>query len=432
MDKHFSDFGTKLNTRSGILQLMDDLGKPLPQGIEPLPLGGGNPARIAAVEQAYRQQMEALLADGDAFEVAIARYDAPQGRMVFVQAVAKFLSDTYGWPVTAANVAITNGSQSAMFSLFNLFGGTRDGQLHTILFPLMPEYVGYADQGVEKGMCVGIPSICTNLSEHEFKYSIDFPAVTAYLDSHPEVAAMCVSRPTNPSGNVITDTELAHLVSLAHGHGIPLLLDNAYGLPFPDIVFTDDATPFWNEDVVLSMSLSKIGLPALRTGIVVAREEIVTALSNINAIAALTPGSMGQVLAGNLIASGEMVRLATQEVMPFYRQRAQQVRQWIDLEFTGTNYMYHRIEGAIFCWLYLPDLDMSTCEFYKILKDRGVVTVPGEYSFFGYPGQAEGSPYPHPHQSSCLRLNYSAPQDIVRRGIAIIAEEYRRHQRIHG
>ena len=42
----FSDFGKKLTSRSGILLLMDDLGKPLPPGVKPYPLGGGNPARI--------------------------------------------------------------------------------------------------------------------------------------------------------------------------------------------------------------------------------------------------------------------------------------------------------------------------------------------------------------------------------------------------
>ena len=42
----FTDFGTKLSSHSGILQLMDDIGRPLPAGIKARPLGGGNPARV--------------------------------------------------------------------------------------------------------------------------------------------------------------------------------------------------------------------------------------------------------------------------------------------------------------------------------------------------------------------------------------------------
>ncbi len=47
---------------------------------------------------------------------------------------------------------------------------------------------------------------------------------------------ICVSRPTNPTGNVITDEELLKLDAL-NQHGIPLVIDNAYGVPFPGIIF---------------------------------------------------------------------------------------------------------------------------------------------------------------------------------------------------
>lgn len=43
---------------------------------------------------------------------------------------------------------------------------------------------------------------------------------------------ICVSWPTNPTGNVITDEELLKLDALANQHGIPLVIDNAYGVPF--------------------------------------------------------------------------------------------------------------------------------------------------------------------------------------------------------
>lgn len=422
-----SDFGKKLTSRSGILQLMDDLGKPLPPGVEPFPLGGGNPARVPEVEQAYRREMEALLSDGDAFEDAVAHYDAPQGRMTFVDAVATYLSEKYGWPITSENVAVTNGSQSAMFYLFNLFSGSFAGQRKTLLFPLMPEYVGYADQGIEAGTFVSVPSRCIYFDDHTFKYTIDFPLLESYLSEHPEVGAICVSRPTNPSGNVITDMEISRLTALAHQYRIPLVVDNAYGLPFPDIVFTEDATPVWNEDIVLSMSLSKIGLPAIRTGIIIAKADIVSALSNLNAIVALAAGSLGQVLAERLIRSGELVDLARNAVQPYYRKKADMAQGWIREFFEGTEYHFHRIEGSIFCWLYLPKLDIPAVEFYEVLKTDGVVTVPGEYSFFGHPDQLEGKPYPHDHYDKCLRLNYSAPDGKVREGLRRIAERYREH-----
>ena len=424
----FSDFGTKLNTHSGILQLMDDLGKPLPKGIPSYQLGGGNPARISQVEKIYREEMEKLLAQKDGFENAVARYDAPVGRISFIEVLTEYLSATYNWKITEKNIAVSNGSQSAFFYLFNLFSGTttHNGKKtkKRILFPLVPEYVGYADQGVEEGTFVSVPARCEYYDDNIFKYFIDFPAVEAYLAEHTEVGAMCVSRPTNPSGNVLTDIEIKKLSSLAEKYQIPLMVDNAYGLPFPNIVFTDDAKPYWDKNIILSMSLSKIGLPALRTGIIIADEKIITAMSNINAIAALASGSLGQILAEPLVKSGKLVSMGRDFVRPFYEKKSRQMQDWIHEEFHALPYGIHKSEGAIFLWLLLKDLKISTLELYSKLKDRGVITVPGEYFFFGLGDRPQ-----HPHYDKCLRLNYSRDENEVHQAVKIIADVYRQNIR---
>ena len=84
----FSDFGKKLCGESGILKLMDDIGKPLPPGIKPYRLGGGNPAQIPEISRMYREEMEKLLNDGNAFESLIGLYDSPQGRVSFIETIA--------------------------------------------------------------------------------------------------------------------------------------------------------------------------------------------------------------------------------------------------------------------------------------------------------------------------------------------------------
>ena len=108
----FTDFGIKLSSHSGILQLMDDIGRPLPEGIKARPLGGGNPARVPEVEKAYRHELEKLLADGDRFEDVIAHYDSPQGRVGFLKTAAEFFSSRYGWDITEENIALTFSTAS--------------------------------------------------------------------------------------------------------------------------------------------------------------------------------------------------------------------------------------------------------------------------------------------------------------------------------
>ena len=428
----FSDFGRKLCSDSGILQLMDDLGKPLPKNIPSYQLGGGNPASIPEIEKMYRNRMEYILNHGNDFENLIGRYDSPQGRVSFIEDVAEYLSDKFGWKIGPENVGITNGSQSAFFYLFNLFSGTfsEAGKKKTIVLPLVPEYIGYADQGIEPDTFVGIPAKYTMYDNHTFKYNIDFELLENYLENHDDVGALCVSRPTNPTGNVLTNHEIHRLSELAREYDIPLMVDNAYGLPWPDIIFDDQAIPYWDENVILSMSLSKIGLPSLRTGIIIADERIITALSNLNAIAALASGSIGQAIAGSLIKDGTLVEAAKKYVKPFYLQKSISTQNTIHKYFKDCDYSIHKSEGAIFLWLLLNDLTIPAKEFYHRLKEKGVIVVPGEYFFFGNAPDGSLPKYEeHPHYTKCIRMNYSRPEKEVEQGIRLMFEVYNKFRK---
>ncbi|MCC6716051.1 MAG: hypothetical protein IT496_12520, partial [Gammaproteobacteria bacterium] len=55
---------------------------------------------------------------------------------------------------------------------------------------------------------------------------------------------------------------------------------------------------------------------------------------------------------------------------------------------------------------------------YQRLKARGVVVLPGHHFF---PGLREA--WPHRHE--CIRVSYTPGDDVVRRGLAIIADEVR-------
>ncbi len=416
MTLSLSSFGQKLTRKSGILALMDDLGHAMAGPGDICMMGGGNPARVPAVEAVWRKQMAKLLGDGDRFERVLVNYDTPQGNLAFIEALVECLNREYGWAITARNVAVTNGSQNAFFYLFNLLAGRQpDGSCRRILLPFCPEYIGYADQGVEEDLFVSFRPEIELLPERRFKYHVDFDHLTVEQD----VAAICASRPTNPTGNVLTNDEVARLTALARSHGVPLILDNAYGAPFPGILFSE-VQPAWSEDVVLVLSLSKLGLPGTRTGIVIAREEIVEAISAANSIVSLANGNIGQALVAPLLRDGELLRLSREAVRPFYEEKSRQAQEWL-AEALGddVDYRIHKSEGALFLWLWLPGLPITSAELYERLKQRRVVVVPGEYFFFGM-----AEPWDHTHQ--CLRLNYSQPEEVVRKGIRILAEEIRR------
>ncbi len=410
-----SKFGRKLAVQSGIGQLMDDLGVAASAGRDVLMLGGGNPAHIPQVEQYFRRSMTQILADGDRFERVIGSYDPPGGNVEFIEALVTLLRRQYGWDIGPQNIALTNGSQIAFFMLLNLFAGRyEDGTTKKVLFPLMPEYIGYCDVGLAPDLFLANKPRIEHLEDRLFKYHIDFDS----LAIPDEVGVVCVSRPTNPTGNVLGNSELQRLSDLAMAKGIPLIVDNAYGTPFPNIVFTD-AEPLWNENMILCMSLSKLGLPSVRTGIVIARQEIVDMVARVNAVMSLAPGGVGPALISDSVRSGEILRIGREIIRPFYQAKAQQVLEQIHKCFKDVDYYVHQPEGAFFVWMWFPGLPITNQQLYERLKQRGVLIVPGHYFF---PGLSD--PWPHVHE--CIRVNYAQDDKVVAAGVQIIAEEVTR------
>jgi valine--pyruvate aminotransferase len=280
---------------------------------------------------------------------------------------------------------------------------------------MVPEYIGYADQSVTRGMFTARRAKVEHVGPHRFKYRLDLDA----LDIGRDVAALCVSRPTNPTANVLTDDELRKLSALAKRRGAYLIVDNAYGAPFPNILFRD-TKPVFGEHVINSFSLSKLGLPGTRTGIIVASKEIVRRVAGMNAVSILATNSIGQALTEPLFASDDILRLGRDVIQPYYLERQRFILQCIEESFPpDLDYHVHECEGAFFLWLWLRGLPIHVRELYERLKRRKVLVLAGHFFFPGYDE-------PWRHKQECLRLSYVQPPDVVRRGVRILADEVRK------
>jgi valine--pyruvate aminotransferase len=408
---NFSDFGRRFAGYSGITHLMDDLNEGLLQdGV--VMMGGGNPAAIPEVLALFEATLQKIQASNELVRT-LTNYDGPRGKTAFIESLTSFFIDQYGWNISEKNIALTHGSQSSFFVLFNSFAGRSNGRFKKVLIPLVPEYIGYTDVGIEESMIASQPAKINHLTNGMFKYQVDFDN----LDITDNTGLICVSRPTNPSGNVITDDECQHLAKLAQKNDVPLLIDSAYGTPFPNIIFTE-ATPFWDENTIVCMSLSKLGLPGARTGIVIANEEVIKQFSNMTAITSLAPGGAGPAIVNQLLRDKLLLPLCHDLILPFYRQRVQATIDLLQAEIKDPRLHIHQPEGALFLWLWFEGLKITTSELYQRLKHKGLLVVPGKYFF---PGQDETTQ----HAESCIRINYVQSEEDVKRGVKILADELR-------
>jgi valine--pyruvate aminotransferase len=105
-------------------------------------------------------------------------------------------------------------------------------------------------------------------------------------------------------------------------------------------------------------------------------------------------------------------------VQPYYREKSRQAQGWVKEFFDDTlDYRIHRSEGAFFLWMWFEGLPITSRELYERLKRRNVLVVPGNFFFFGI-DDANWR-----HRDECLRVTFTMPEDVVREGYRVIAEE---------
>ena len=416
MKYKYSSFGQKLSASSGIQHLMEDLGAALSSHEGILMMGGGNPALIPEIQAIWRSRIQELLQNSEELDALLGNYAPPNGSPAFIESLVHCLNKKYGWRLTPKNIVITPGAQTAFFYLLNMFAGIfPDGSKKRILLPISPEYIGYADLGLSEPFFKAIKPNIIQIDTYTFKYTVDFDA----LDLTNDIGAICLSRPTNPTGNMFTESELKNLMFLTQEQQIPLIMDHAYGAPFPNITFVP-SQPIWNKNLILILSLSKLGLPGTRTGIVIAHEEITAAITAMNSKVCLANNNLGQCITQPLLQNGDLLRISNDIIKPYYQSRAQQTLTMIQDYFgESIDYSVHKSEGALFLWLWIKGLGYSTDILYKKLKQAGLLIIPGSYFSFGTDKQ-----WHHPHE--CIRITYSQPEAVVRKGIKLLATELKK------
>jgi valine--pyruvate aminotransferase len=125
--------------------------------------------------------------------------------------------------------------RSSIYLTFSPGEFSDGGARKKILLPLTPEYIGYADVGLDEDIFVSYRPEIDHLRRAVCSSIVWTSTPCAVTD---EVGAICVSRPTNPTGNVLTDEEIARLhASWQSTTDVPLIIDNAYGPPFPGILY---------------------------------------------------------------------------------------------------------------------------------------------------------------------------------------------------
>ncbi|MFD5184549.1 valine--pyruvate transaminase [Streptomyces sp. NPDC058372] len=410
--------GQKMASLSGLRLIMEDIATTVGSttGKEWLNLGIGNPAAIPEVRSTW-QRMTAQALDLSFNEVSC-KYGPSRGMPELVEAIAEYFNRRYGWDIGPKNIVVGPGSQMLCFAAAALFTGPGKDRDTRLVLPMTPDYTGYQGLSLTPGGVTGVAPVLELADERSFRYLFDLPALEGLAD----VGLLLLSSPSNPVGRCTSRDETERLIAAARRHGVPLVIDNAYGAPFPAIGGSATA-PARDESVMNVFSLSKAGLPGERLGFAIADECLIDPMVSFMANSALHAPQLVQSALAHALQADVLDALVTSVISPFYAER----RKYAETLLTESlpediAWRLYASEGGMFCWIWVDEEWFDDLRLYEALKENGVFIVPGRYFFVD---TADGKSMAR-HAQQCFRISITADPDVIAAGVEVIAAVLKR------
>lgn len=177
------------------------------------------------------------------------------------KAVAESLNRRFGMEYVPEDIFMTSGAAGALAHAIRCV--TEPGDEVITFAPYFPEYVPYVD---------GTGAVLKVVPADITSFQINFDAFLEMMN--PNVQAILINSPNNPSGIVYSTETITHLAQILtekqeeYGHDIYLISDE----PYREIVFEETDSPFiskFYDNTICCYSFSKsLSLPGERIGYV--------------------------------------------------------------------------------------------------------------------------------------------------------------------
>ncbi len=207
----------------------------------------------------------------------------------------------------------------------------------------------------------------------------------------------------NPTGTCLNSLRRRALLALADRYNVPILEDDFVG----DLCYEDRAQPALKTldpggRVIYTSTFSKILLPALRVGFLVASGPV---------LGQLMAHKQTIDLGSDLMQRALEAYITVGRYRSYLRRTCQEFRRRRDVMLAAlSRYLppetrWLKPKGGLFIWLHLPG-GITAEELYPLAREEGVTFLPGSVCF---PGER-----PQPY----LRINFTVhPPDVIEEGV---------------
>jgi GntR family transcriptional regulator / MocR family aminotransferase len=332
--------------------------------------------------------------------IAALDYGEPNGHAPLRETIAHILS-SQGLQTRSDNVLITAGSQQALSLVSQLLLKPGD-----VIMVESPTYSGALDlfRALDFKV-VGVPVDGQGMQVETLE---------KLLQQHHPKLIYTIPNFHNPTGTCLSTPRRHQLIILADRYNIPILEDDFVG----DLRYEGRTQPALKAldpggRVIYVSTFSKILMPGLRVGFLVAEGPIYNCLVNFKRV--------NDLATSTLIQRALQAYVTVGRYQTYLRRSCQIFRKRRDAMLLAIQrYLPARVhfdppQGGLFLWLQLPE-NLSSEKLLPLAWEEGVDFAPGNGFFPDAPGG-----------SNWLRLNFVAQEpDLIEEGIKRLGRAVRR------
>jgi 2-aminoadipate transaminase len=334
---------------------------------EMISLAGGLPAPDSFPVDELRETTDRVLRERPE---ALLQYSTTEGHPELREWVAARTAERRGRAVESDQVLVTHGSQQALDLVAKVF--CDPGVVVAIDEP------GYV--GAIQALSVFEPRFLPIPVDH---LGLDVDALEGHLAAgeRPRLVYTVVNF-QNPTGATLALERRQRLGGLAERYGFLVVEDD----PYWALRFGGEHLPSvaaWTDHAVCLGTFSKLVVPGLRVGYVVAPPWLRESLAKVKQGADLHTSSWGQVLLAELVADGDWLAAHLVELVEIYGTRASALASALTAHL-GAALSFHKPDGGMFLWANLTG-GHDARELLAAALRRNVAFVPGEAFYTGTP-----------------------------------------------
>ena len=310
----------------------------------------------------FRKTLQAVMRRD---QIAALEYGEPNGYTPLREGITHILA-SQGLQTRPESVLITAGSQQAIFLAAQVLLKPND----TILVE-HPTYPVAIDLFRTLGyQIVGVPMDNQGMQVEKLEKLLQ--------QYHPKLI-YTIPNFHNPTGTCLSSARRRQLIVLAERYNIPILEDDFVG----DLRYEGHVQPSLkaldpNGQVIYVSTFSKMLVPGLRVGFIVADGPVYDSLLNYKRLSDLATSTLIQRVLDAFVTVGRYQTYLHRSSQTFRKRRDAMVKAIH--HYLPTKVCFDVPSGGLFIWLRLPD-SMSADELLPLACKEGVAFVPGKFFF---------------------------------------------------